>query len=180
MQTFIFQSRFEDLVRRSETYESGEKIFGLKPSEYPILSQRKKDINLLSKLYSLYLLVLKRVDGYAEMPWSTVNMVEIIAEVTDFQSRCRKLPKGMYTWPAFIDLKQKIDDFNETCPLLELMTIDAMKERHWDQMSELLKYNFDITNPKTTLGYVLEAPLLDFKDDVQVDSNDCYQLKAQF
>lgn len=131
-------------------------------------------------MYSLYLLVLKRVDGYAEMPWSTVNMVEIIAEVTDFQSRCRKLPKGMYTWPAFIDLKQKIDDFNETCPLLELMTIDAMKERHWDQMSELLKYNFDITNPKTTLGYVLEAPLLDFKDDVQVDSNDCYQLKAQF
>lgn len=178
LQTFIFQSRFEDLVRRAETYESGQKIFGLKVSEYPVLNQRKKDINLLSKLYSLYLLVLKRIDGYAEMQWASVDMVEIIAEVTDFQSRCRKLPKGMYTWPAFIDLKQKIDDFNETCPLLELMTADAMKERHWQQMSELVKYNFDITNPKTTLGYVLEAPLLNYKDDIQV-RHECYSILIQ-
>lgn len=176
LQTFIFQSRFEDLVRKAETCERGEKIFGLKVSEYPILNQRKKDINLLSRLYSLYLLVLKRIDGYSEMPWSSVDMVEIIGEVTDFQTRCRKLPKGMYTWPAFIDLKKKIDDFNETCPLLELMTTEAMKERHWNQMSELVKYNFDITNPKTTLGHVLDAPLLKYKDDIQV-YNDCTKLQ---
>lgn len=168
LQTFIFQSRFDDLLRKAETFESGEKIFGLKVSEYPILNQRKKDINLLSKLYSLYLLVLKRVDGYLEMPWSTVDMVEIVAEVADFQARCRKLPRGMYTWPAFIDLKQKIDDFNEACPLLELMTNEAMKERHWNQMKELVNYDFEISNPKTTLGHVLAAPLLEYKDDIQV------------
>lgn len=35
--------------------------------------------------------------------------------------RCRKLPKGMRDWPAYLELKKKIDDFSETCPLLELM-----------------------------------------------------------
>lgn len=149
-------------------YESGEKLFGLSVSEYPILHQRKKEFNLLSKLYSLYLLVLKKIGGYSEIPWMSVDINDIIAEVSDFQLRCRQLPKGMQTWAAFIDLKKKIDDFNETCPLLELMTSDCMKERHWEQMDALLKYNFDVENPKTTLGYIMEAPILEFKDDVQV------------
>lgn len=149
-------------------YESGEKLFGLKVTNYPILHQRKKEFNLLSKLYSLYLLVLKKVDGYLENPWFSVNIDEINTELSDFQLRCRKLPKDMQTWPAFIDLKDKIDDFSEICPVLELMKSKAIKDRHWTQMETLIDYQFDIDNVKTTLGKVTYAPLLNFKDDLMV------------
>lgn len=141
-------------------------MYAMEVTEHPILNQRKKEFNLLTKLYSLYLVVIKKIDGYAEMSWKQVNMVDIIAEVSDFQTRCRQLPKAMQSWAAFIDLKKKIDDFNETCPLLELMTSESMKDRHWDRMNEVLNYDFDVNNPKTTLGYVLQAPLLEFKDEV--------------
>lgn len=147
-------------------YESGEKLFGLPVTDYPILHQRKKEFNLLSKLYSLYLLVLKRIDGYSEIPWHTMSIDDIIAEVSDFQLQCRKLPKGMQSWAAYIDLKQKIDNFNETCPLLELMTSKSMKDRHWTQMMDLMNFDFDVENPKTTLGHIMQAPLLKYKDEV--------------
>lgn len=147
-------------------YESGEKLFGLKVTEYPILHQRKKEFNLLSKLYTLYLLVLKRIDGYSEIQWQSISIEDIISEVSDFQLQCRKLPKGMQTWAAYIDLKKKIEDFNETCPLLELMNSESMKDRHWSQLNELMNYDFDVENPKTTLGHVMQAPLLKFKDDI--------------
>lgn len=52
--------------------------------------------------------------------------------------RCRKLPKGMKDWPAFIELKNKIDDFNQTCPLLELMADKSMKDRHWRRLEKLM------------------------------------------
>lgn len=74
----------------------------------------------------------------------------------------------MKDWPAFIELKQKIDDFNETCPLLEMMANKSMKERHWLRLEKLLNSPFDVDNDEFTLKNVMEAPLLSFKDDVEV------------
>lgn len=76
----------------------------------------------------------------------------------------------MKDWPAYIDLSKKIDDFNETCPLLELMANKAMKERHWKRLTNLLKYPFEVESPNFTLRNIMEAPLLKYKDDVEVNS----------
>lgn len=167
---FMFQNRFEELWRRFEMYQTGEKLFGLPITDYPILHQRKKEFNLLSKLYSLYLVVLKTIDGYMEIPWLDVNMETIITEVVEFQNQCRRLPKGMQTWKAYIELKTKIDNFNEACPLLELMTSKAMKDRHWTQLQDLMSYEFSVDDPKTQLGKIVAAPLLKYKEDVMVRS----------
>lgn len=163
--TFVFSNRFEDLTRRMETFQMGEKLFGLPVTEYPILMQRKKELNLLSKLYSLYLIVLKTIDGYYELPWYQVQMEDIIVEVTEFQSACRRLPKGMQDWKAYIELKKKIDDFNDKCPLLELMTSKAMKTRHWERLAELMSYDFKAEEPFTLMANMVNAPLLEFQEE---------------
>lgn len=82
----------------------------------------------------------------------------------------------MRDWPAYIDLKKKIDDFNEMCPLLEMMANKAMKERHWERMSALCKYFFDVESVTFTLAHVMQAPLLKYKDDVEVRSNRSHQV----
>lgn len=163
----LFQDRFDELWRKFEMYSSGEKLFGLEVNDYPILHKRKKEFNLLNKLYGLYLSVNHSIDGYFDLLWSDVDTEIIFAELTEFQSRCRKLPKGMKDWPAFLDLKKKIDDFSETCPLLELMANKAMKDRHWKRIMTTISYTFDFDSPTFTLRNVMEAPLLKFKDDVE-------------
>lgn len=73
----------------------------------------------------------------------------------------------MKEWQAYNDLKKKIDDFNETCPLLELMTNPAMKERHWERISGLTSHPFDVESDTFLLKNIMEAPLLQFKDDIE-------------
>ena len=73
----------------------------------------------------------------------------------------------MKEWQAFNDLKQKIDDFNETCPLLELMANPAMKDRHWERIATLTGHSFDVASENFQLRNIMEAPLLDYKDDIE-------------
>ncbi|CAK1540075.1 unnamed protein product [Leptosia nina] len=163
----MFQSRFDELWRRFEMYSNGEKLFGMEVKDYPILHQKKKEFNLLSKLYSLYLSVMNSIDGYFETPWVEIDIEQIVSQLADFDIRCRKLPKGMKDWPAFIELKTKIDDFNETCPLLELMADKSMKDRHWRRLEKLMNCILDVESETFTLANVMEAPLLKNKEDVE-------------
>ena len=83
----LFQARFDELWERFETFSSGESLFGIEQTEYPVLEQRKRELNLLQKLYTLYLQVNRAIDGYFELPWSEVDIDVIISELADFQNR---------------------------------------------------------------------------------------------
>jgi len=85
-----------------------------------------------------------------------------------FFSSCRKLPRALKDWQAFLDLKKTIDDFNESCPLLELMANKAMKQRHWDRIAGLTGHTFDMESETFSLRNIMEAPLLKSKEDIEV------------
>ena len=82
--------------------------------------------------------------------------------------RCRKLPKALKDWQAFLELKKKIDDFNESCPLLEVMANKAMKDRHWERIAKTTSHTFDLESDNFTLRNIMEAPLLPHKEDIEV------------
>ena len=82
--------------------------------------------------------------------------------------RCRKLPRALKEWDAFEELRKTIDDFNEMVPLLELMANKAMKPRHWNRMQDTCSWVFDVEGENFTLRNILEAPLLQFKEEIEV------------
>ncbi|XP_077975281.1 dynein axonemal heavy chain 8-like [Styela clava] len=163
----VYQSRFDDLWRKFQTYNAGEELFGLQVTEYPHLQRSKKELNLLQKLYGLYNAVMKSINGYYDILWLEVDIDKINQELLDFQNRCRKLPKGLKEWQAYNELSNKINDFNESCPILELMSDKAMKQRHWDRITALTGYTFDVDNENFQLRNIMAAPLLKYKEDIE-------------
>ena len=111
------------------------------------------------------------IDGYYDILWAEVDIEKINTELLDFQNKCRKLPKALKEWQAFNDLKKKIDDFNETCPLLERMLDRAMKDRHWKRIEDLTGYKFDVESESFLLRNVMEAPLLQHLEDIEVSAD---------
>ncbi|XP_016518823.1 dynein heavy chain 8, axonemal [Poecilia formosa] len=162
-----FQARFEDLWKNFTTYTSAEQLLGLPVTQYDSLLLKKKELDLLQKLYGLYDAVMSKIDGYYKILWTSLDIEKINAELLDFQNRCRKLPKALKEWQAFADLKKTIDDFNESCPLLEMMANKSMNRRHWDRITALTGHEFEVESESFTLQNIMEAPLLTYKDDIE-------------
>eukprot|EP00043_Microstomoeca_roanoka_P013217 m.129292 g.129292 ORF g.129292 m.129292 type:complete len:4796 (-) comp15694_c0_seq1:72-14459(-) len=163
----IFQVRFDDVWRRFVTYSGGEELFGLPQSDYPDVHRIKKELGLLQKLYGLYNDVLKTIGGYYDILWANVDIEKINSELLDFGNRCRKLPKALKEWQAFHELRKRIDDFNETCPLLEAMSNPAMLSRHWQRIADVTGHHFDVESETFQLRNIMEADLLKSKEEIE-------------
>ncbi|NXT68932.1 DYH5 protein, partial [Chaetops frenatus] len=163
----IFQAKFDELWRKYLSLSGGEELFGLPITEYPELHKIKRELSLLQRLYSLYDTVTASIHRYNEMLWNDLNIEKINSELLDFQSKIRKLPKALKEWPAFQDLKKKIDDFTESCPLLEMMKNKAMLSRHWEKIAEVTGQPFDVDSENFTLKNVMDAPLLKHKEAIE-------------
>ena len=164
----VFQSRFDELYKKYVTYNGGEELFGLTQTEYPDLMVVKKELNLLQKLYTLYNSVIKSVNGYYDIKWIEVDIEFINNQLLDFSNKCRKLPKALKEWDAYLELQKKIDDFSESLPLLEAMASDTMLDRHWKRIQDTCDgYVFDVKNETFELRGIMEAPLLKNKEDIE-------------
>ena len=93
--------------------------------------------------------------------------------------RCRKLPKALKEWKAYEELKKTIDDFNETCPLLEMMANKAMMPRHWERLAQITGHTFDVEADNFLLRNLMEAPLLENKEDIEVGEYRGIQLQRR-
>ncbi|XP_012498101.1 PREDICTED: dynein heavy chain 5, axonemal [Propithecus coquereli] len=163
----MFQNQFDNIYRKYITYTGGEELFGLPVTQYPQLLEIKKQLNLLQKIYTLYNSVIETVNSYYDILWSEVNVEKINSELLEFQNRCRKLPRALKDWQAFLDLKKTIDDFSECCPLLEYMSSKAMLERHWEKITALTGHSLDVGNEAFKLRNIMEAPLLRYKEEIE-------------
>uniref|UniRef100_A0A4W5NZY5 Dynein, axonemal, heavy chain 5 n=1 Tax=Hucho hucho TaxID=62062 RepID=A0A4W5NZY5_9TELE len=81
-----FQAQFNELWRKYVTYSGGEELFGLSVNEYPDLQRIKRELGLLSKLYTLYNSVTESVTGYYDIQWADLNIDKINNELQDFQN----------------------------------------------------------------------------------------------
>ncbi|TSL82498.1 Dynein heavy chain 5, axonemal [Bagarius yarrelli] len=165
----MFQNRFDNLYRKYITFSGGEELFGLPVTQHPQLLEIKKQLALLQKLYGLYSNVSDTINGYHDILWADVHIERITNELLDFQARCRKLPRALKEWKAFLDLKKSIDEFSECCPLLELMADRAMMTRHWKRITELTGHTFEVEADSFKLRNIMEAPLLKYKEEIEKD-----------
>jgi len=178
----MFHDEYLIRERKFISYNGGETLFGLPHQNYPELTETKKQIELLDKLYSLYSKVKDTMGKWREITW--VEVEEQITNMSDqidaFGRDCVKLPGILKSWSAYKELKQEIDDMTEIIPLVAALAKPSIRPRHWEEIIEMTKEEIPYTSETFTLDQLLKAPLLQFKDDIEdiTDSAD-KQLKLE-
>ncbi|GFR42148.1 hypothetical protein Agub_g3000 [Astrephomene gubernaculifera] len=164
-----FQQMFEVRKRKWENYSSGEELFGLPVTQYPELEQTEKEIQMLDRLYSLYVTVITTIKGYGDYFW--VDVVEKIDEmgeqVLQYQNQSKRLPKALRDWPAYNACRKTIDDFLEMLPLFQALTHKSMRERHWKDVMHITGHELNLAEDVFKLQHLLDSNLLAYREDIE-------------
>ncbi|CAD7698753.1 unnamed protein product [Ostreobium quekettii] len=164
-----FQQMFEVRKRKWENYSSGEELFGLSVTQYPELETTEKEIQMLDRLYSLYVNVISTIKGYGDFFWvDVVEQIDVWAEqVNGYQAQAKKLPKALREWQAYKDCRKTIDDFLEMLPLFQSLAHKSMRERHWTDIMKITGKELNLAEDVFKLQHILDCNILDFRDDVE-------------
>eukprot|EP00898_Chlorokybus_atmophyticus_P005691 jgi/Chlat1/6122/Chrsp409S05665 len=168
-----FQTQFELRKRKWDNYTSGEELFGLAITRYPELEKTEKELQLLDRLYSLYVNVITTINGYADILWVDVvaNIDSMTEQVNAFQASCKKLPKALRDWQAYSVCKKTIDEFLEVLPLLQQLSSKAMRNRHWLQLMHVTSKQLNLAEDVLKLGHLLELDLLPNREQIEELTN---------
>ena len=164
-----FQQQFEIRKRKWDGYSAGEELFGITVTQYPQLEQTEKEINLLDRLYSLYVDAITTINGYGDMLWADVmeQLDGMIEQTTSFQSKCKKLPKALRDWQAYKDCKQKIEDFLGLLPVFQQLAHKAIRNRHWQDIMRITGHQLNLQEDVFKLQDLLDANLLANLEEVE-------------
>ena len=113
--------------------------------------------------------MISTVDGYADILWAdvTTNLDAMTEQVTQFQAQCRKLPKALREWDAYVDLRKKIDEFLEMLPFIQALTDQSMRDRHWKALQEIVGVKLNLREDEFKLADLLDANILPHADDIE-------------
>ena len=168
-----FQRLFEERERKWTAYSEGQKLFGLPVTEYPELVKTKQELQLLEKLYGLYTEVINTVSDFKEVLWADVKdeLDMMTTKISEFQNGCKKMPKALREWDAFIEMKKTIDDFLESLPMVQDLTHQGMRDRHWTALEKVCGQELPVHSETFKLSGLLDANLLEFREDVEEIAN---------
>jgi dynein heavy chain len=162
-----YQRQFDDKERKWMTYMAGEELFGLPQHKYPELVRTKKELELLDKLYTLYMNVLTKVKGYNDILWVDLDFDKVVEEVNVFVNQCNRLPKALREWEAYKELKGILDDFANLKDLIKALKHEAVQRRHWETIMDITKHKWNLHETSFKLQDIVDANMLRVLEEVQ-------------
>lgn len=75
------------------------------------------------------------VSIWEEQVWSELEsklLSDWDEQISKFSEQCLRLPKNLKEWPAYKDLKLKIDNYKSVLPYIKELREPMIKDRHWD------------------------------------------------
>jgi dynein heavy chain len=150
---------------RVEQFNAEEEAFGWELTQYPLRMQTFNSLQPYLKLYEIGVEFTNKYKEWTEGPMSKVVPDVVDQDVNNYWRQLYKLERQFQNQPVArkmaAKLRAKVDEFKEFLPLVTTLFNPGMRDRHWDQISEIIGYQFKPTD-ETNLLRIIEMNLNEF------------------
>jgi dynein heavy chain, axonemal len=104
-----------------------------------------------------------------EMLWVDINPGGLEENAKMLVQKIKKLPKVVKESDAYVGLERSAKDFYNTCPLIGSLRSPAMRDRHWQELMDVTRKEFELPDkdPTFRLRDILDLKLHEFTAQVE-------------
>ncbi|OQR95763.1 dynein heavy chain, partial [Thraustotheca clavata] len=151
---FEFEKKMEATRARQAVLKKGLDIFGIEESPNEGFVQTERELELLTQIWTLYDEWGTVWSSWKNNVFNDLEVDKMEATAAQFFKKISKFGKDMKEWSVWISMKEKIDQFRATLPLIQDLKNEALRPRHWAQLKEEMEKSFDATSKDFTLEKV--------------------------
>jgi len=137
-----FREGYNIRQRKNELYSGGEQLFKLPVTVFPEMAVTSKEITTCESLFGLYSDVTNSIEAWKQLTWAQVlPMVDdMLGAMDGYSARCKKQPKKVREFPGYIQTRDKIEEFQVVLPMIQELSKQSIRTRHWEQVLTLMKH----------------------------------------
>lgn len=99
--------------------------------------------------------------------WRQIKADAMLEQNKFFQVQTKALPKEVKAIKGYQTLSDKIQNMQVVLTLVESLRGEYMEDRHWKQLKDKTKSDFDQKSPNFTFEDILKIKLYKYKADVE-------------
>ena len=150
---------------RIDQFNAEEEAFGWEVTQYPLRLATYNNLQPFLKLYEIGVEFTNKHNDWMDGPMSKVVPDQVDADVNNYWRQLYKLERQFQNQPVArkmaAKLRTKVDEFKENLPLVSTLFNQGMRDRHWEQISEIIGFPFKPTE-ETNLQKVIDMNLNEY------------------
>ena len=150
---------------RVEQFNSEEEAYGYEITQYPLRISTLNILQPFSKLYEIGVEFTNKHRDWMEGPMNKVVPDQVEQDIGNYWRQLFKLERQFANQQMprkmAAKLRSNVDAFKENLPLVTTLFNQGLRDRHWDQISDIIGYSFK-PNEDSTLVKIIEMNLNEF------------------
>lgn len=169
-----FKLKIMKAKERETSLTSGLSIFGIPSNEHKDLSSVIKDVEFMSQIWNITIDWSKNWNAWKNGQFNDLNVEEMELEVGNYTKKVAKLGRDIRKWKVWESMKEELDRFKETIPLIQDLRSKALRSRHWISLQDRIGVEFHPESADFTLNEVMKLKLnlhKDFISELSTNAN---------
>jgi dynein heavy chain, axonemal len=154
-----FKNKIMKAKEREQALNGGLSIFGIPSTEHKDLSAVIRDVDFMSQIWTVTIDWNKHWNTWKTGQFNDLDVEEIEAEVNNYNKKVSKLGRDIRKWKVWESLKEELDRFKETIPLIQDLRNKALRTRHWIALQDRIGFEIDHESIDFTLNEVMKLKL---------------------
>ena len=144
-----------DSRKRAADLKQGMDIFGMEQPVYKEFAITEKEIEQLESIWGCVKEWNDNYNGWKDGKFRDLQVEAMEEAAIRMGKRIIKLGREIKSWGVWGWIKETVDAFKGTMPLIMDLRNPAMRPRHWDQVMDAVGTKFDPTGDDFTLNSVV-------------------------